>query len=59
MEFMEIKDNKGTLHYINPSHISGLCPVDGHCKINLMGQDYMITKETMEDVKLHLMSFKY
>ncbi len=59
MEFMEIKDEKGTIHYINPSHISAICEIDGQCKINLMGQDYMFAKETMEEVKLHLTSFKH
>lgn len=59
MEFMEIKDKKGDIHYINPDHISAICEKDGRCKINLMGHDYMITEETMKDVQLHLTSFKY
>ncbi len=59
MEFMEIKDNKGNMHYVNPSHISAISEVNGQCKINLMGQDYMFTQETMEEVKLHLTSFKH
>jgi len=59
MEFMEIIDSKGNSHYINPSHISAICAVKDQCKINLMGQDYMITKESMEEVKLHLMSFRH
>ncbi len=59
MEFMEITDNKGNLHYINPSHISAMCEIEGKCKLNLMGQDYMFTKETMEEVKVHLISFRH
>ncbi len=59
MEFMEFTDNKGKVHYINPNHISALCEQEGQCKINLMGQDYIVTKGTMEDVKLHLTSFKH
>ncbi len=59
MEFMEIIDKNGQSHLINPNHISALCEIDGRCKINLMGHDYIITKETMEDVKLHLTSFKH
>ncbi len=59
MEFMEIKDNKGNRHYINPSHISAFCETDGECKINLMGQDYMLAEGTMQDIKLRLTSFKH
>lgn len=59
MEFMEIKDNTGKLHYINPSHISAICEIENECKINLMGQDYMVTKETLEEVKIHLISFRH
>ncbi|WP_132066037.1 MULTISPECIES: hypothetical protein [Aquimarina] len=59
MEFMEIKDNQGTIHYINPSHISAICEIDGQCKINLMGQDYMFTQDTLKEFKLHLTSFKH
>ncbi len=59
MEFMEIKDKDGRMHFINPNHISALREDDGQCKINLMGHDYMVTKEAMDEVKLHLTSFKH
>ncbi|MBQ4819599.1 hypothetical protein [Aquimarina sp. MMG016] len=59
MEFMEFKDKDGQMHYINPGHISALTTKDGRCKINLMGHDYIVTAETLEEVKLHLMSFKH
>ncbi len=59
MELMEIKDNKGHWHYVNPSHISAICEVDGQCKINLMGHDYMVTQDSMEEVKYHLTSFTH
>ncbi|WP_378174841.1 hypothetical protein [Aquimarina sp. SS2-1] len=59
MEFMEIKDKDGKQHYINPDHISAITEVNGRCKINLMGHDYILTFENLEDVKLHLMSFKH
>ncbi|MBG6129400.1 hypothetical protein IWQ47_001297 [Aquimarina sp. EL_43] len=59
MEFMEIKDKQGITHYINPSHISAICEIDGECKINLMGQEYMITQDTLKEVKLHLTSFRH
>ena len=59
MELMEIKDKQGHVHYINPDHISAICNVDGHCKINLMGNDYMVAADSMKDFRLHLTSFKY
>ncbi|WP_299221916.1 hypothetical protein [uncultured Aquimarina sp.] len=59
MEFMEMKDKDGKQHYINPDHISAITEIDGHCKINLMGHDYILAGENLEDVKLHLMSFKH
>ncbi|WP_299242191.1 hypothetical protein [uncultured Aquimarina sp.] len=59
MEFMEMKDKDGKQHYINPDHISAITEIDGHCKINLMGNDYILAGKNLEDVKLHLMSFKH
>ncbi|MDY8136150.1 hypothetical protein [Aquimarina sp. 2201CG5-10] len=59
MEFMEIKDEDGKMHLINPGHISAITEINGQCKINLMGQDYMLTAESLKEVKLHLMSFKH
>ena len=59
MEFMEIIDQEGNLHFINPNHISAICEFRGQCKINLMGHDYIFTKDNMEDVMLHLTSFKH
>ncbi|AXT59475.1 hypothetical protein D1816_03605 [Aquimarina sp. AD10] len=59
MELMEIIDKDEKIHYINPSHISAICEIDNQCKINLMGQDYMLTKKSMKEVKIQLMSFRH
>ncbi|GAA4271479.1 hypothetical protein U6A24_12910 [Aquimarina gracilis] len=59
MEFMEIIDSNGQLHFVNPGHISALTEVDGHCKINVMGQEYMLAKGNMTEVRQKLTSFKH